>query len=152
MKYAVFSHRGGVDALPGKERTEIERAITECNIDIVKKAAPSIRKKIVEYLGKNGWPGEFAVEPPSKITITSLKNGVGLCVQTGGNMSRMYADLVKLQKLYMDDRLKTGALILPSAKAARELGDNIANADRLESELAVFRKVIHMPLAVFSFE
>lgn len=152
MKHLLFSHQGGANALPHTERAEIEAAIKACGIPITRGAATRIREQIVGHLGKNGWPGEFQVEPPSKITITSLKNGVGLCVQTGGNMSRMYADLVKLQKLYMDDRVKAGALVLPTSKAARDLGDNIANADRLEAELGIFRKVIHMPIAVFAFE
>lgn len=152
MKYAIFSHQGGAEALPSKERSEIEGAIAACNAPISRGNAPRIRENLVQHLGRCGWPGEFQVEPPSKITITSMKNLVGLCVQTGGNMSRMYADLIKLQKIYMDDRIKAGALILPTSKAARDLGDNVANADRLVSELLVFRKVIHMPIAVFSFE
>jgi hypothetical protein len=152
MKQFVFSHQGGVEALPTKERSEIEEAIAACNVSMSKGSARGIRESVVRHLGRCGWPGEFQVEPPSKITITSLKNSVGLCFQAGGNMSRFYADLMKLQKLYMDDRIKTGALILPTSRAARELGDNVANADRLKSELAVFRKVIHVPIAVFSFE
>lgn len=152
MKHFVSSHQGGAEALPPKERLEIEEAIAACNVPILKGSARSIRESVVGYLGRHGWPGEFQVEPPSKITITSLKNNVGLCFQAGGNMSRFYADLMKLQKLYMDDRIKTGALILPTARAARDLGDNVANSDRLTSELAVFRKVIHVPIAVFSFE
>lgn len=138
--------------LPAKERSEIEAAICSCSVGIKRGAAPKIREAIVGHLGHRGWPGEFQVEPPSKITIASLKNGVGLCVQTGGNMSRMYADLLKLQKLYVEDRIQAGVFILPTAPAARELGDNIANADRLQAELSIFRKVIHMPIAVFSFE
>lgn len=152
MKHLVFSHQSGVDTLPAAERSEIEAALAACVIPIKRGSARKIRERIVAHLGKNGWPGEFRVEPPSKITITSLKNGVGLCVQTGGNMSRMYADLVKLQKLYIDGRVGAGAIVLPTSKAARDLGDNVANADRLEVELAIFRKVIHMPIAVFSFE
>lgn len=152
MKHIMHSHQGATEALPIKERSEIEDAIAACSVAIGRGAAPNIREAIVGHLGRRGWPGEFQVEPPSKITIASVKNGVGLCIQTGGNMSRMYADLLKLQKLYMEDRLKAGAFILPTSPAARELGDNIANADRLRSELAIFRKVIHMPIAVFSFE
>ncbi len=67
-------------------------------------------------------------------------------------MSRMYADLLKLQKLYLENRLKAGAFILPTSPTARGLGDNVANADRLQSELTIFRNVIDMPIAVFSFE
>jgi hypothetical protein len=49
-------------------------------------------------------------------------------MQTGGNMSRMYADLLKLQKLYLEGAITAGAFILPTSK------------------------VVHMPIAVFSFE
>ena len=152
MKHTLHSHRGAAEILPAKERSEIEEAIDACSVTIARRSSSRIREAIVGHLGRRGWPGEFQVEPPSRITIASLKNGVGLCVQTGGNMSRMYADLLKLQKLYMEDRVTAGAFILPTSSAARELGDNIANADRLQAELAIFRKVIHMPIAVFSFE
>ncbi len=93
-----------------------------------------------EILGTERLADEFQVEPPSKITIASLKDGVGLCMQTGGNMSRMYADLLKLQKLYLEDAISSGGIILPTSKASRDLGDNIANADRLAAELKIFRR------------
>jgi hypothetical protein len=64
----------------------------------------------------------------------------------------MYADVLKLQKLYLDDIIRVGVIVLATASAARELGDNIANADRLSAELPIFRKVIHLPLALISFE
>jgi len=41
---------------------------------------------------------------------------------------------------------------MPTAIAARKLGDNLANSDRLESELTIFKKVIHMPLMIISFQ
>ena len=152
MNYLMYSHQGADRVFPDTERAEIESAIAACALPIERGAARKIREFLIGHLGSEGWPGEFQVEPPSRITIASLKNGVGLCVQTGGNMSRMYADLMKLQKLYMEDCVKTGAFVLPTARAARDLGDNLANSDRLEAELAIFRKVIHMPIAVFSFE
>lgn len=152
MRHYFYSHQGASEAFPGGARAEIEDAIETCSIRIERGSAAAIRDHLVRSLGQNGWPDEFQVEPPSKITIASLKDGVGLCMQTGGNMSRMYADLLKLQKLYLEDAITTGAIILPTSKASRDLGDNIANADRLAAELKIFRRVIHMPIAVFSFE
>ncbi len=152
MKHFVHSHQGAAEIFPRIERLEIESAIVACTIVPTRGAAPKIRSAIVSRLGCLGWSDEFQVAPPSRITIASWKNDVGLCVQTGGNMSRMYADLLKLQKLFMENRLKVGAFILPTAPAARALGENLANADRLEAELKIFRNVIYMPIAVFSFE
>jgi hypothetical protein len=152
MRSFMHSHQGAEFALPTSERVEIEAAIKACELPIQRRAGPAIRTLILEALDRTGWSGEFSVEPPSRITITSVKNGVGLCIQTGGNMSRMYADLLKLQKLYTENRITVGAFILPTSDAARLLGDNVANADLLQSELSIFRKVIHMPIAVFAFE
>jgi hypothetical protein len=152
MRHYFYSHQGASEAFPNGARVEIEAAIDTCTIRIERGSAASIRDHLVKSLGQSGWPDEFQVEPPSKITIASLKDGVGLCMQTGGNMSRMYADLLKLQKLYLEDAISSGGIILPTSKASRDLGDNIANADRLAAELKIFRRVIHMPIAVFSFE
>ena len=85
------------------------------------------------------------------MTITSLKDQVGLCLQTG-NMSRMYADLMKLQTLYLDNSIKAAAIILPSKDVAKILGDNIAAFDRLERELEIFKKAYHVPTLVISME
>lgn len=152
MRHYFYSHQGATESFPEGARHEIESAIETCSVRIQRGAAAEIRGHFVRCLGQNGWPDEFQVEPPSKITIASLKDRVGLCMQTGGNMSRMYADLLKLQKLYLEGAISTGAIILPTSKASRDLGDNIANADRLATELNIFRRVIHMPIAVFSFE
>ena len=152
MKHFLHSHQGAVEVFPKAELAEIGGALEACAIEPARGEGPRIRADLARRMGRLGWSDEFQVAPPSRITIVSWKNGVGLCVQTGGNMSRMYADLIKLQSLYMDNRVKVGAFILPTSRAARELGDNVANADRLEAELTIFRKVIHMPIAVFSFE
>lgn len=153
MKFYPHSHQGADAILTGPERTEIEDAIEQCEHSPARGVAPKIRQSIVRYLSQRGWSDEFPVEPTaSKITIASVKNRVGLCLQTGGNMSRMYADLLKLQKLYLEETISVGAIVLPTAPAARDLGENLANADRLQSELVIFRKVIHMPISIYGFE
>jgi hypothetical protein len=152
VKVFFHSHNGADELLPQLERREIEGALETCTLVAESGAARRIRSYIDRFLSERGWSGEVQVEPPSQITIASMKNKVGLCLQTGGNMSRMYADVLKLQKMYLDSIIGVGAVVLPTANAARLLGDNIANADRLEAELKVFRKVIHMPIALIAFE
>ena len=87
----------------------------------------------------------------SDMTITSMKGNVGLCMQTG-NMARMYADLIKLQTMYLDNAIKSAAIVVPSQPMAALLGDNIAQASRLERELAIFRKAYHVPTLIFALE
>lgn len=152
MRAFLNSFNGAADVLPDVERADLMQAIESCRITPARSVASRIRSHIERSLTSGGWSGEVQVEPPSQITISSIKNRVGLCVQTGGNMSRMYADVLKLQKLYLDNLISVGAILLPTAAAARALGDNVANADRLKAELPIFRKVIHLPIALIAFE
>jgi len=64
----------------------------------------------------------------------------------------MYADLLKLQTLYLDNVIKAGILILPSHPLALKLGSNIAQSNRLINELENFKKIVHVPLIIFSLE
>ena len=151
MKFIRHDHCGGASRVPRAQCDEVEAALTKCAIKPALRAAPRIRNKIIETLGHSGWSGEVSVAIGSQITITSSKNNIGLCLQTG-NMSRLYADMMKLQKLFLDDSIKAGVILVPMANAARELGDNIASYSRLTKELDIFRKVVHMPLVVYGFE
>lgn len=151
MKFTKHSHCGGTEKVPAAQREEIEAAVTHCVLRPALRAATKIRTALLRNLVKSGWSGEVAVAAGSGITISSSKNNIGLCLQTG-NMSRMYADLIKLQKLFLDDAVKAGVIVMPTAAAARALGSNIANADRLKKELEIFRKVLYMPIILFAFE
>jgi len=151
MKFTQYDHCGGVSRTPQVQRHEIEIALTKCNIKPALRAAPRIRSKIAESLVHSGWSGEVSVAVSSQMTITSSRNNIGLCLQTG-NMSRLYADMMKLQKLFLDDSIKAGIIIVPMPEAARALGQNIASYSRLTKELTIFRKVVHMPLIVYGFE
>ena len=85
------------------------------------------------------------------MTITSIKNEVGLCLQTG-NMARMYADLMKLQTLYLNNAIKAAVIVVPSEPVAKLLGSNIAQAKRLTRELDIFKKAYHVPTLIFALE
>lgn len=151
MKFTKHSHSGGLDKVPNAQLDEVDAALAQCKVYPGLRAAPKIRKALLENLVKAGWSGEVTVTAGSAITISSSKNNIGLCLQTG-NMSRMYADLMKLQKLFLDDSIKAGVILVPTANAAKAIGSNIANAVRLKKELDIFRKVIHMPIVLYAFE
>lgn len=152
MNVEMISHNGGLESLPKNESEELLCAIRGCDVKIRRGCGADLRAQIVDKLKQTGWPDKVKIAIEHKITVASMKNHVGLCIQTSGNMSRMYADLIKLQQLYLDDVVQVGIFILPTGLAAKQMGDNLANSDRLANELQLFRKVIHMPLVIFSFE
>ena len=69
-----------------------------------------------------------------------------------GNMSRAPYDLLKLQYLFQSERIEAAALALPTKAAARTIGDNIANAERIINELELFDRVISVPIIVVAFD
>lgn len=151
MRHSARSHCAGDAAVPEPIQVEIAGAIKAVSVKPGPGAATKIRDALISNLKSLGWPGKFPVAAGSDITITSMREGVGLCLQTG-NMARMYADLIKLQTLYLDNAIKSAVIILPSEPVALLLGSNIAQARRLERELDIFKKAYHVPTLVFSLE
>jgi hypothetical protein len=147
----MYSHCGGDKFIPIALQKEIGAAIAAITIKPAVGAAAKMRDSFLGNLKSSGWSSEVSVSRDSDMTITSLKNGVGLCLQTG-NMARIYADLMKLQAMYLDNSIKSAAIILPSHPLAKQLGSNIAQAKRLERELEIFKKAYHVPTLVFALE
>jgi len=150
MNYTVHGHHHGDIEVPELMRREVTRALAECSVPVSRGNAAAIRDSILEHLMAAGWPPEVEIDPTSRISITSVKEDVGLCLQTG-NMSRMYADMLKLQTLYLRESVAASVLILPTSEAARELGENVANFDRLVRELPIFARTITVPIMVLGF-
>lgn len=151
MKHTLRSHCAGDKEIPMYLQKEIASAIVGMTVKPARGAATKLRVAFLASLKSSGWSSEVDVSKDSGMTITSMKDEVGLCLQTG-NMARMYADLIKLQTLYMDKAIKAAAIVVPSQPVAQLLGSNVAQATRLERELEIFKKAYHVPTLVFALE
>ncbi len=151
MKHFTFTHCAGEKSVSLANRKTIIDAITSVSIKPGPRTASKIRAQLISNLKTSGWSGEVKLAADSDMTITSLKDDVGLCLQTG-NMSRIYADLMKLQTMYLNSHIKGAVIIVPSQETAKLLGSNIAQAKRLERELAIFKKAYHVPTIVYALE
>ena len=110
-----------------------------------------IRAVMRDRLTVLGWSDRVRIKSSCGITISAMNRGIGLCVQTG-NMARFYADLMKLQLVFADG-LANGALyVIPTKRAAQELGSNVVNYERVVAEARLFAKIITVPLVVLGFE
>ena len=151
MKHSLHSHCDGEDTVPAVLRKEVELAIAAIAVKPARGSAPKLRDAFLGKLMVFGWSSEVAVAQGSDMTITSMKSEVGLCMQTG-NMARMYADLMKLQTLYLNNAIKSAVIVVPSEPVSKLLGDNIAQAKRLARELDIFKKAYHVPTLIFALE
>ena len=121
MKAKTYGHRFGDKIVAAVMIAEAEAAIKACTIAPKKKASRAMKDSISAALISAGWPGKVGLDTTSKISITSLKNKIGLCFQTG-NMGRMYADLIKLQAVYLKGSIDAGIFILPDPACRQIVG------------------------------
>lgn len=151
MNHNKYSHLGGDTAVLKEVQAEIEQAISGIGVKPGRGTAKKIRDGFIKGISAHGWTSEVSVAQGSKISVTSTKSDIGLCLQTG-NMSRIYADLLKLQTMYLKAAIKAAVIVVPSDPVAKKLGSNIANAKRLERELPIFSRAYSVPTLVYSLE
>lgn len=151
MRHLQFSHCDGDKAVSKALQKSVADAISAVKTKLAEGASPGIRDEIVDRLTSEGWSAEVRVAADSEMTITSIRDHVGLCLQTG-NMARAPYDLLKLQTLYYDGHIRAAVMIVPSRDAAKKLGKGLVDASRLEREMSIFKKAYNVPTVVFSLE
>jgi len=152
MQFETLNYRGAINSIPHPIRSEIEKAISACPVNRPV-STQKVRKSILGYLKINGWPNNVRVDPKnSGINITSMKEEIGLCFQTG-NMSRVYADLLKLQAMFANNVIQASVCIVPKKLFTKDLSENVVNFERLTNEMnTVFYKILTVPILVYGIE
>jgi hypothetical protein len=151
VKHYVMSHCEGDKYFPRELRKSVDSAIDANKGKPGRGQTAPIRRDILGKLKADGWSGEVQVSIGSVMTITSMRENVALCLQTG-NVARCHSDLLKLQTMYLNGGIKAAALIVPSQEAAKKFNSNVISDKRLERELVIFKKVYHVPTLVFVLE
>lgn len=151
MKTVTHNHHNGKSVVPLASFSELKTIIEGYKKALGLYKISDFKKYILPAIHKKGWSDEYYLDQISKITITSIKGKIGLCIQTG-NMARMYADLLKLQALFSRGIINGGILILATDNCGRSFGGNIASYERVIRELSIFDQVITMPLLIIGFD
>ncbi|AXY36811.1 BglII/BstYI family type II restriction endonuclease [Bacillus velezensis] len=151
MKLVTFNHHLGSLAIKESIIQPLLESLGATEIKIEKGCASVLRKAVERLIQLQGWSGKIKIDKSKGITITSMKDNVGLCLQTG-NVGRFYADILKLQTLYLNGKAEAGMLILPTKQAANIMGDNLVNYERCVEELDLYKKIITMPILVIGID
>ena len=151
MKFIKHSHKSGDKIVPDTTASKIESVLKVCQRPLRRRSATLIRQDILKSLRKEGWSDQVRISSKRGLTLTAKKGKTALCLQTG-NMARFYADLLKLQAQFIDEKITSAIYVLPTRNAAIVMGENIANYERLTAELTnTFSKVITVPLLIYGF-
>ena len=148
-----YSHRNGKVEW---EKRELDEWITDVfnapSTTLEAHATNAIRSHVRSELTNQGWSDEVPIAPNfTGVTIFSQKDDLAIQIQTG-NVSRVFYDLVKLQYLFIRNKIEAAALAVPTKTGAQLLGSNIANFERLCAELQLYDRVITVPILVIAFE
>tara|TARA_R110001606_G_scaffold233942_1_gene381526 strand:+ start:26753 stop:27217 length:465 start_codon:yes stop_codon:yes gene_type:complete len=120
-------------------------------LTIERRCTPAIREHVETEFLNEGWALGVNLDQGLGLKVFAEKEDLSFQLQTG-NMSRAPYDLLKLQYLFQSGRIEAAALALPTKAAARKIGDNIANAERVIRELSLFDRVITVPILIVAFE
>ena len=144
-------HRAGTEW----EERELKEWLTDVfeapAVRIAPRCTPAIREHVEAEFLNDGWALNVKLDQAHGLTVFAVKEDLAFQLQTG-NMSRAPYDLLKMQFLFQSERIEAAALALPTNSAARTIGDNIANAERVIKELDLFDRVINVPIFVVAFE
>lgn len=147
MKIETFSHCEGDSLVDPEIKSNVLKVLDETNFRIHHGCANKLRKLLLSQLKRVGWSGDFMLDANSQISLTSYNDEHVLCFQTG-NMSRFYADMIKLQYVYQNRKAKGAIYLIPSKEAAKKMGSNIAHFTRFTSEISLFKDIITIPTLV----
>lgn len=137
------------------ERREAQEWLTDVfeapAIKIQPRCTSEIRTHVETEFLNEGWALRINLDQGSSLNVFAGKDDLAFQLQTG-NMSRAPYDLLKMQYLFQAGRIEAAAIALPTHKAAKTMGDNIAYAERVIRELELFDRVITVPILVVAFE
>lgn len=153
MKLAgVYDHHNASNEWQRRDKQDWITDVFEAPaIEIRSRCTQTIRSHVSEEFHSDGWAWSVNLADNTSLTIAALKDDMAFQLQTG-NISRAPYDLLKLQFLFQSGKIECAALAMPTNEAARKIGSNIANADRIWNELQLFDRVITVPILLIAFE
>lgn len=98
----------------------------------------------------DGWAKNVKIAG-SNLSVSFLRESIAVCVQLG-NVSRTYADLLKMQTLIASGRVGIAVEVVPAIGASKLMGSNHASFERLIRDLELFKHTIVGPILVVGLE
>ena len=156
MKFECYYHQNAATRISSALLRDVETGLRSVSVSDGAIAPNAVTNPIRNELTRRGWSGEVFLSSESKITISGQRGDIGLALQFG-NVSRIYADLLKLQSMFLDAKLRGAVVIVPARSFLASLSksggtDNRCNLDRIKRELPIYSLVITMPIAFYVIE
>lgn len=108
----------------------------------------SFKEQIDSILPALGAAKRIKVDVDSQMYITGIYKKLGICIQFG-NVSRFYADLIKLQHLYISGVIVEGLIISLNKELHSHFSlSNCTSFQRASKEMGIFKTFINSPIMI----
>jgi len=154
LKFAdSHSHRSAKQLLDRMGlHAEITRALDAPELSVAPGCSRRVKRHVALELGNKGWASPMMVDATLDLEVNFGKDACLLQVQTG-NIARAFYDLMKMQSMFEHQRADCAVLVVPTRRAARIIGGNLAQFERVKEELeAAFYDQIGVPVYLIGFE
>lgn len=150
---AIASHRQARELLQTLKRDKnVLSALDIPALIVGRGASDEIKTKIENHLKADGWASPVEVSKDMDLTLNLTKEKLVVQIQMG-NITRAFYDLMKMQAMHQQDRAICAVLVVPMAEAARRMGSNLAQFERVTKELQqVFFHQVTIPVLVVGIE
>ncbi|MDU1280008.1 MAG: BglII/BstYI family type II restriction endonuclease [Clostridium sp.] len=150
--YEEYSHNFGRNMVDEKNLyEEIKKCIFVPDIGACKGITSNFKTAVEQNCTVYGWIINPTVSSGYSLTINAMKNKIGLTIQTG-NIARAFYDLLKFQSMYSMDKIDGCVLVVPTAEAAKALGSNISNFNRVKNEMQLYKHTISLPCLIIAID
>jgi len=151
--YETYNHRNSYRAVAPEERMGVETAIEGVILPEGKIVPKDVLDPIRERLTGLGWSDSVEIANGTRISISGVHSDVGIAIQFG-NISRIYADLLKLQALFLEGKIDGAIILVPHGHLLKRLNENMSSPnrcsfDRVCREMPVFARVITLPILIY---
>ena len=142
-----FSQRKINGFQPCKSEKIIIKILDKIDFDFAKNKSGELKNILNTECELQGWKKKFNIDPRINWTVQYYFDETAI-VYYFSNKARSAIDLLKIQHLYNNNKIKRAIYIILKKNEAKKMGENLTNYETFLNELNVFNKIINCPLLI----
>jgi hypothetical protein len=130
---------------------EVHEIISSIEFQHQRNSSPFLREILQYEFNKMNWYSKFKVDSRLNWYVQFYANETAILFYFS-NKARSSLDLIKIQHLYANEKIKGAIYIVLTSEAAIKVASNLANFETLEKEIRVFKETISCPILLIGLQ
>lgn len=121
--------------------------LDKIDFDFAKNKSGELKNILNVEFELQGWKKKLKIDPRINWTVQYYFDETAI-IYYFSNKARSAIDLLKIQHLYNNNKIKRAVYVVLKKKEAKKMGDNLTNYETFSNELNVFNKIINCPILI----